>query len=161
MSSLTLAIVLQAALAAPVEPNYRDAYTEATHSGKPLVVLVGADWCPGCRTMHHSTMPQAAQRGMMKDVTFAQVNTDHDSQLARQLLVGGSIPQLVMFYQTPEGWQKKHLTGAQSLGSIESFLKVGVDASATVRRNKANGGAGKVAQTGEKVEPKVAPSGGK
>ncbi len=162
MSNLTLAIVMHAALAAPVEPaTYKTAYAEATQTGKPLVVLVGADWCPGCRVMHNSTIPQAAQKGLLKDVTFVNVNTDHDGQLARQMLVGGSIPQLVMYYQTPQGWQKKHLTGTQSLHTIESFVKVGVDASATVRQNKAGTEAGKVAQTSDKAEPKTAPSGGK
>jgi thioredoxin-like negative regulator of GroEL len=155
VTRLTALVVLHVALAvpvnaaAPVDANYATAYKETTSSGKPLVVLVGADWCPGCRTMHNSTMPQAAQRGLLKDVSFAHVNTDHEGALARQLMTGGSIPQLVMFYETPQGWQKKHLIGAQNMATIEAFLKTGVEGSATVRSSKA--AAAKVAQ-GEKAQ---------
>jgi thioredoxin-like negative regulator of GroEL len=160
VSNVTLAVVLHAALAANVESNYRDAYLHTAETGKPLVVLVGADWCPGCRTMHNSTMPQAAQKGMLKDVSYAHVNTDQEGHLARQLMSGGSIPQLIMFYETPEGWKRKQITGAVNAHSLEAFLKVGVDASATVRAKKEV--ARKVAAQPAKTAPAPVPaSGGK
>jgi thioredoxin-like negative regulator of GroEL len=158
VSNVTLAIVLHAALATNVESSYRDAYLHTAETGKPLVVLVGADWCPGCRTMHNSTLPQAAQKGMLKNVSYAHVNTDHDGQLARQLMQGGSIPQLIMFYETPEGWKRKQITGATNVHSLEAFLKVGIDGSATVRAKKE--GDRKVAAQPAKSTPAPVPASG-
>ena len=35
---------------------------------------------------------------------------------------GNSIPQLVLFTRTADGWKRQQLTGAQAEQSIESFL---------------------------------------
>jgi thioredoxin-like negative regulator of GroEL len=106
--------------------TYADAHKVATETGKPLVVLVGADWCPGCRTMKNSAIPQVQQRGGLNKVSFAMVNTDHEHALAQQLMSGGSIPQLIMYRKTADGWQRTSLVGAQSPSQIESFINQGL-----------------------------------
>ncbi len=102
--------------------NYRQAYAAAQETGKPLVVLVGADWCPGCQTMHNTVMPQLASRGDLNKVAFAQVNTDREGPLANQLMSGTRIPQLVMYTKTADGWRVDRMVGAQSPESVEEFL---------------------------------------
>lgn len=130
MTSLTFSIVLQAAVAAAtpqIAPTqYAQAYHQSAETGQPLVVLVGADWCPGCQTMKNTVVPQLRRRGLLAGVAFAHVNTDRQSALARRLMSGGSIPQLLMYYRTPDGWQRRQLTGAHGVAAVASFLDEGV-----------------------------------
>lgn len=122
MIPLTVNILLHAAALSAGTHDYATAFKEAEETGRPLVVLIGADWCPGCRQMKYTTIPDLEKKGGLRNVAFAYVNTDHESAVARKLMRGGSIPQLVMYHKTDSGWQRQQLTGAQSTSRIESFL---------------------------------------
>ncbi len=123
MIHLTLNMLLSVAALSAGTQDYATAFKQTEDTGKPLVVLVGADWCPGCRTMKYSTLPQVEKKGALSKVAFAHVNTDQDGSLAGKLMKGGSIPQLVMFQKKADGtWTRKQLTGAQSPSSVEAFL---------------------------------------
>ncbi len=65
MTTISLAIVLQTAALVTTtnSQSYADARANTAETGKPLVVLVGADWCPACQTMKNSAMAQVARRG--------------------------------------------------------------------------------------------------
>jgi thioredoxin-like negative regulator of GroEL len=102
--------------------TYADAYKQTVESGKPLVVLVGASWCPACQSMKTSIMPSVAAQGGLDKVAFAYVNTDQQNDLAGKLMEGGLIPQLVMFEKTDDGWKLKRLIGAQSVSAVVSFV---------------------------------------
>lgn len=129
MTTISLALVLHTAalMTTANSATYADARAKTAETGKPLVVLVGADWCPACQTMKNSAMPQVARRGALSKVSYAVVNTDHDSGLAKQLMRGGSIPQLVMYRETPTGWKRESLVGAQDPAAIESFINRGLE----------------------------------
>jgi thiol-disulfide isomerase/thioredoxin len=111
-----------AVTASPTPNSYAAAYKDAVDNGKSIVVLVGADWCPACQSMKTSVMPQLAAQGGLKAVSFALVNTDRQSDLANQMLAGNSIPQLVMYEKTADGWKIKRLVGGQSVSAVEQFI---------------------------------------
>jgi thioredoxin-like negative regulator of GroEL len=113
---------LQVSLLTTGAASYDQAYKVTNETGRPLVVLVGADWCPGCQTMKSSVIPQLEQRGSLKSVSFATVNTDYQKKLAGRLMQGSSIPQLIMFVKTDNGWQRKQIVGAKSVTEVEAFL---------------------------------------
>ncbi len=119
---LTLTVLLQVSAIGAPGRDYATAFREVTESGRPLVVLVGADWCPGCRQMKDSAIPALEKQGGLDRVSFAYVNTDQQSELAGRLMKGGSIPQLIVYHKTDEGWRRKQLTGAQSVPDIQQFL---------------------------------------
>jgi thioredoxin-like negative regulator of GroEL len=119
---------LHAAIAATGSHNYADAHKLTAETGRPLVVLVGADWCPACQVMKNSTMPTVAQGGVLNKVAFAVVNTDQQPAIAQQIMTPGVIPQLVMYRKTVTGWRRDALVGAHSSQEIESFLLGGLDA---------------------------------
>lgn len=137
MQSTTLMILLQISLvgAAPQsDSKYSDAYRDSAVNGKPLLILVGADWCPACETMKGSVLPVVRQRGDLDRVAFARVDADEESRLARQLMSGGSIPQLIMYCKVVDGWRRQQLTGAHSPDSVRSFIAQGLpEAKTTVR----------------------------
>jgi thiol-disulfide isomerase/thioredoxin len=127
---LTLNILLQAAAITAGGQDYATAYRETQESGRPLVVLVGADWCPGCRTMKYSTMPALEKNGGLNGVSVAYVNADDQSELAGKLMRGSSIPQLIVYHKTEGGWKRQQLTGAHSASDVQALLDRASDASA-------------------------------
>jgi thiol-disulfide isomerase/thioredoxin len=122
MTHLAVNILLQAAALSAGAQDYATAFKESEKTGQPLVLLIGAEWCPGCRQMKYTTIPELEKKGGLRKVAFAYVNTDSESALARKLMRGGSIPQLVMYHKTDTGWKREQLTGAQSTSRIESFI---------------------------------------
>ena len=124
MSTLVSAL-MQLSLLTTSGSTYDQAYKVTNETGRPLVVLVGADWCPGCQTMKGSVIPQLQRRGSLKSVAFATVNTDHQQKLANRLMQGSSIPQLIMFVKTDNGWQRKQIIGPRSVPEIEAFIAQG------------------------------------
>jgi|SRR5688572_542325 len=121
MSTIVSTIIHVSLMAAPGQ-SYTDAHQAHLETGRPLVVLVGAEWCPACRTMKQSTIPQAQQQGVLSGVAFAQVNTDQQPDLARKLMRGGSIPQLIVYHKSATGWQRRELLGAQSVSAISRLI---------------------------------------
>lgn len=137
MTSLTLATVLQLSLsAAAAADSYADAHRVTTETGKPMVVMVSTEWCPPCQRMKKTVIPEVRKLAIFKEVSFAVVNPDDDGSLANSLTGGGPVPQLVMFRLTPDGWRRRKLVGAQSLGTVKLFLEKGV--AATKQDSKAS-----------------------
>lgn len=125
MSGLALSLLLAASMAGEVK-SYSSAYAAAQESGKPMLVLIGAEWCPGCRTMKSQVMPRMSSAGKLKDVEFAVVDTDREDALSDKLLRGNLIPQLVLITKTADGWQRQYLTGAQSEAAVSSMISQGL-----------------------------------
>ncbi|MEX2120094.1 MAG: thioredoxin family protein [Pirellulales bacterium] len=136
MTNITFALMLLAALAAapadeaPRHQTYAQAHRLTAQTGRPLVVLVGADWCSACRQMKQGALPQVAQRGLLNKVSFAVVNTDHEGPLAKKLMRETSIPQLIMYRKTSDGWRRHSMVGARTPAEIESFIGQGLAPSA-------------------------------
>ena len=123
MSSLLGVALLPCTLLAAGPANYQTALREAETSNRPLVVLVGADWCPGCRTMKQAVLPALARRGTLRNVALATVDADREPGLAGQLMRGGSIPQLIVFSRSDDGtWGREQITGATSEANVQSLL---------------------------------------
>lgn len=126
MTGLSIAVVLQAALLGADSEDYSEARKIVTETGKPMVVMVGADWCPACETMKQRVLPRIRERGALRKVVFALVDLDRDRDLGRELTGGGPIPQLVMYRKTSDGWLRTKLVGAHSAETVESFIQEGV-----------------------------------
>jgi thioredoxin-like negative regulator of GroEL len=127
MLSATVSSLMQLVLlAGPTPPaNYEEAYHQSLDTGRPLVVLVGTDWCPACQQMKNNVIPQMVQDGSMRKVAFATVNADQERGLADQLMSGGSIPQVIMFHKTNSGWKRTQLTGAQAPSTLNAMFEKG------------------------------------
>lgn len=127
MSGLAMGWVLQAAMLVSGADSYETAMKTAQENGQPLVVLVGADWCPGCVTMKNSTIPSMARAGQLKGVQYVAINYDQNPTLARKLMRGNTIPQLIVFSKTEKGWHREQITGATGSGSVAGLIKRAAD----------------------------------
>ena len=137
MTSLSLAAVLQLTMLATGTETYADAHRINQQTGQPIVVIVGAEWCPACVVMKDKIMPQLRLRGMLGKVAFAQVDLDHEQRLGHTLTGGGPIPQLIMFRRTADGWRRNKLIGRQSVETVERFISQGVQATEAEFQNQA------------------------
>ncbi len=129
MTSLTLSIAMQVALlgANPsVDTSYAKAHEATTKTGQPMVILVGAKWCPACVQMKDAVVPQLKKRGSLTEVSFAEVDIDREQKLGKQLTKGGPIPQLLMYRKTKLGWRLRRIIGGRSVEKVESFIADGV-----------------------------------
>jgi thioredoxin-like negative regulator of GroEL len=104
--------------------SYSDALAQAKNHKQPLLVLVGATWCPACRSMEQHVLPRLSQQGSLAQVNLAKVDADRQPELARQLMRGNAIPQLIVFSQRPDGsWYREQLTGAANEAAVLSLIQ--------------------------------------
>lgn len=151
MTAILCATVVQTALmltgadakAAEAE-TYAAAQRVAEKTGKPMVIMVGTDWCSPCQTMKKTILPRVREHGLFRRVTFAMVNADRESELANEITGGGPVPQLVMFRKTTKGWVRKKLIGGQSVETVEEFINDGLASDAAAKKDK---------KTDEKAKP--------
>lgn len=123
MVSSAAVFVMQAVLVLNPPASYEQAYAQSQTSGKPLVVLVGAQWCPACVSMKHNVIPRMHRGGQLNGVNYAEVDADSESELAGRLMRGGAIPQLIVFSRGPGGqWQRRQITGGTSEASVTALI---------------------------------------
>lgn len=129
MMSLALAaVVLQVVAMAPAAETYAEAHKVTTETGRPLLVLVGADWCPACQELKNQVIPQLRKGGVLRKVAFAIVNLDKEEELGSKLTGDGPIPQLLLFRRTSDGWRVRQLIGGHDVEAVKSFVAEGVKA---------------------------------
>ena len=114
MSGLVVCIVFQVVgVGDDRPPTYEEAYEQAQRTGQPLVVLVGANWCPACQSLKDDVLAPMQRSGKLAKVSFAVVNYDREKELASKLMRGSSIPQLIVFYRNgTTSWSRQQITGA-------------------------------------------------
>jgi thioredoxin-like negative regulator of GroEL len=123
---LGVTLVLQAALMATSGETYSEAHKATTEKGCPLVVVVGATWCPACQQLKDKVLPEVKRHGVLRNVAFANVDLDEEHELGAQLTNGGPIPQIVVYRKTPVGWLLRRLVGGHDVKSVEDFISQGV-----------------------------------
>jgi len=126
VSSLTLAAIVHVSLLAGGESTYAQAHKITSETGKPMVVLVSAKWCPACQTMKDNVMPQVTRKGILGRVSYTVVDLDKERKLGSQLTKGGPIPQLIMYRKGRDGWLRRRLIGGQSVTSVSKFIDQGI-----------------------------------
>jgi len=127
MASIFLAVLMGVTAAEGDREGFKQAYQRSLASGRPLIVLIGARWCPACQTMKHSILPRVAEVGGLNKVVFTYVDFDQHRELASRLSRATSIPQLIRFDRTPAGWNRKHLVGAKSPREVYEFINAGLN----------------------------------
>ena len=150
MTTVCLAAVLQISLAASdVGETYAQARRTTTETGRPLVIMVSADWCAACREMKETVIPEVKQGGSFEKVSFAVVDLDREQKLGQQLIRGGLIPQLLMYRRTPAGWRLRRLIGGQSKKTVENFIAEGIALDEATKAGAGSRSATTVSQQGQ------------
>ena len=125
MFSLLLTVVLTTLPGdQQLQQSYAQAYTESLAEKKPLLVVVGAPWCPACRVLKETTLKPMATTGELDDVSFVVINRDENPTLAAKLTQGEKmIPQIILYTPSENGWQRRKLRGFQPKQPIRSLIQ--------------------------------------
>lgn len=160
MTSLGLAAVLhvQLAMLASGAETYTEAHKVTTETGRPMVVMIGAEWCPACVQLKDEVLPKVRQHGLLRKVAFAVVDLDREKELGAELTKGGPIPQLLMFRRTKEGWRVRRMIGSQSVDKVEGFINEGLQTDGSAKQADVDGK--KPAESPATENTTAAPSGG-
>ncbi len=103
--------------------GYEAAYRKAQEEKKPLVVLVGADWCPACKTMKSDTIDPMKKAGELEEVIYTHLDKDAHPELAEQVMQGKLLPQIVVYSESDNGWRRYSLTGMQSSRRVRELIR--------------------------------------
>ena len=123
VAALTLLAVLNAPTHSDEQIPYDAAYRKAQEEKKPWVVLVGADWCAACKSMKAETIHTMKGAGDFKEVVFTHVDKDSQPEIAQQVMQGNTLPQIVVFCESDQGWKRFSLTGMQSERRIKELIR--------------------------------------
>ena len=128
MVSLLLAVVLGSVTSTSIKTDYAEAYKESVAKDKPLMVVVGAPWCPACNVLKQTTIEPMAQTGEFDQVTVAVLNRDTNPELVNQLTRGErTLPQIIMFTKTGGGqWKRHQLKGYQPKQPVRNLIRSAV-----------------------------------
>lgn len=121
MQAMITLLVAHAVVGGSNDHNYKDAYQRSMQNGKPLMVVVGADWCPACVTLKNEI--QALEAKDLLPVELSFVDKDAQPQLASKLMRGRSLPEIIFFAKTSGGWRRVQLNGAQSRTTLKSLIR--------------------------------------
>lgn len=107
------------------ENNYTLAYKKSVQEDKPLMVVVGAPWCPACETLKKTTLANMKMSGELDQVSVAVVDRDDDPELVNQLMGEEKmIPQIIVYSKSQDGrWNRSRLKGYQPIQPVRSLLR--------------------------------------
>ena len=126
MVSLLLAVILSSVTSEQqLKQDYADAYKESVAKDKPLMVVVGAPWCPACNVLKDTTIRTMARSGELDAVSIAMINRDKDPELAQQLTDGVKmLPQIIVFTKSNTGsWKRRRLMGYQPRQPVRTLIR--------------------------------------
>lgn len=115
--SLAVALMCQAPTL-----SYNEAYELAVAKNQPLVVLVGASWCPACKQMEKELIPRLADQKFRGRVVFVKVDLDREWRIGHQLVGNGPIPQLFLFRRIGDRWRALRFIGWQDFSTVEKHI---------------------------------------
>lgn len=128
LSLVLVAALITVAGTSPTSPhNYAEAYRKSQIEGKPLMVIVSAQWCPACHTLKDTTIRDLEASGQLSEVNLAVVDRDVEPELARQLMREQRIPQIIVFSKSDSGrWERSQLIGFQPQGPVRGLIRAAV-----------------------------------
>ncbi len=128
MVSLLMAIMLSGVTSEQIKTDYATAYRESVAQDKPLLVVVGAPWCPACNALKQTTIQPMALTGELDDVSVVLLNRDNDPALVNQLTKGEKmLPQITMYTKgDTEKWERKRLMGYQPKQPVRNLIRKAV-----------------------------------
>ena len=104
--------------------NYAEAYKNSVAQHKPLMVVVGAPWCPACQVLKETTIKQMAQTGELDSVSLTVINRDEEPEFVKELTGGEKmLPQIIVFTNERGRWKRDRLMGFQPKKPVRSLIR--------------------------------------
>ena len=102
--------------------NYEAAYKEHQETGKPLVVVIAADWCTPCQDLKTNVFPRIFKKIKRHKFCYAEVNWDREPAQVRLLTTSTTVPQVIIFYKLGKMNKRVDIIGVKEK-EIHDFLE--------------------------------------
>jgi thioredoxin-like negative regulator of GroEL len=102
--------------------TYEEAFAKSERQGKPLLVIVGAGWCAPCQAMKRDTI-EPMLKADLDNVAACYIDKDERPELAKQLMRGETLPQLIIFRKDRTGWKRFGLLGSQDRRRVLELVR--------------------------------------
>lgn len=89
--------------------TYGQALAQAKLDHRPIVILIGAEWCEPCKQVY-DWLPQLRQHGHL-----AYVDVDKQNELARNAAGSGSVPRLAVYRWDGKQWLRRIFVGSDQI----------------------------------------------
>jgi len=119
---LALVVVFCLANLGFAQEDYDAAVKRAEAENKPLMVIIGASWCPSCQVLKKETIEQMKKDGELDEIILVYVDKDNKPTLAEQLMRGNTLPQTIGFKKDSDGWKRYSLSGLLSKLRVRELL---------------------------------------
>jgi thioredoxin-like negative regulator of GroEL len=114
--------MILAILLAMFGQTYEQGLAKASSAHTPLVVVVTASWCEPCKLLKDDI--ESMRKGELRDAVIVFVDVDERPDLAKQLMDGTTVPQVVMFHQSRTGiWKRVRAVGRQTKDRVLEMLR--------------------------------------
>jgi thioredoxin-like negative regulator of GroEL len=126
MVTVLLAILLSSVTSEKsLQQSYAEAYKESVDEQKPLMVVVGAPWCPACNVLKESTITPMVRQGELGEVSLVVLDRDEEPELVEQLTRGEKmLPQIIVFSKDQTGnWKRRRLLGFQPAQPVRTLIR--------------------------------------
>lgn len=100
--------------------TYEEAYNLSIKENKPLLIILTSDYCGSCIKLKETL--QESKR--LDRVSLVFVNIDEQPELAEKLMKERSLPQLILFFQSKDGWKRTGLVGCANETQIQELIKL-------------------------------------
>jgi thiol-disulfide isomerase/thioredoxin len=100
------------------------ALADARDSGKPVIVVFAAVWCPNCRTMEEETFTSPEIRGLADRFLWVQIDIDRNPTLTRAYEVT-AVP--AVYFLDSSGTKRGETLGAMEPVAFRGYLQQFLD----------------------------------
>jgi len=123
LAALFVGILSASCRAEYYESNYQEAIRVSKLKKEKLVLLISADWCSPCQAQKKLLSKLKSEHKLPAGVHIAFIK--YDTDLAKRIKVGNSVPQLIKYTYKDGEWSKTASIGYLSTQKLLEYLKNG------------------------------------
>ena len=120
---LATTLISSSAKAEFYKEDYNKAIATARAKDETFVLLITASWCSPCQAQKRLIEQLEKDGKLPKKVHIAYVK--YDSELAKKIKRGSSVPQLIRYEKVGDSWKKSVNIGYLNTQKLMEFIKNG------------------------------------
>ncbi len=105
--------------------KYEKALKDHETNNKPIMVFIGAKWCPACKVMKSDTLEPMYSDKELNSVNLVILDADADKELVSKLtndIDSIKYPCTIVFTKNKD-WRKLSVLGRQTRDNLKEFIK--------------------------------------
>lgn len=101
--------------------SYERGLAKAESTNSPLVIVVTTQWCGPCKALKAEI--ETMRKAELRNAVVVYIDAEADPDLAKQLMDGTTVPQVIMYRRTNGIWRRVRAVGLQTRDRIAEMLR--------------------------------------